>query len=209
MILWVYHGQEEFTRFFFHLHPIALSLSLLACKQACVTLVSTRPGRISSQENFIPLQLEHLHIAQYKGQSSLQQSALTEDRTTMANNLLDSIWHNSSSIFIQCCHSQWWPVLSGLSSALIWLVLSLKKELFIHLHCWMFYSDWSEGVDFSCLFLNCFYNIADGKAEAGKDFIAIIMWTISGLVSFLHKCFNWVYLVTFLCFMRNSFCILA
>uniref|UniRef100_A0A8B9GW19 procollagen-proline 3-dioxygenase n=1 Tax=Astyanax mexicanus TaxID=7994 RepID=A0A8B9GW19_ASTMX len=46
----------------------ALSLSLLSCKQMCVSLVSTRPGRISPQEDFIPLQLEHLHIAQYKGQ---------------------------------------------------------------------------------------------------------------------------------------------
>ncbi|KAL7886530.1 hypothetical protein AOLI_G00042510 [Acnodon oligacanthus] len=44
----------------------ALSLSLLSCKQMCVSLVSTRPGRISPQEDFIPMQLEHLHIAQYK-----------------------------------------------------------------------------------------------------------------------------------------------
>ncbi|XP_060777591.1 prolyl 3-hydroxylase 3 [Neoarius graeffei] len=44
----------------------ALSLSLLACKQACVILVSTRPGRISPQEDFLPMQLEHLHLAQYK-----------------------------------------------------------------------------------------------------------------------------------------------
>ncbi|KAM3614433.1 uncharacterized protein V6R79_014254 [Siganus canaliculatus] len=44
----------------------ALSLSLLACRQSCVTQVSTRPGRISSQEDFLPLQLEHLHIAQFK-----------------------------------------------------------------------------------------------------------------------------------------------
>lgn len=44
----------------------ALSLALLSCKQMCVSLVSTRPGRISPQEDFIPLQLEHLHIAQYK-----------------------------------------------------------------------------------------------------------------------------------------------
>ncbi|TSR75257.1 Prolyl 3-hydroxylase 2 [Bagarius yarrelli] len=44
----------------------ALSLAMLACKQACVGLVSTRPRRISSQEDFLPLQLEHLHIAQFK-----------------------------------------------------------------------------------------------------------------------------------------------
>ncbi|XP_072536667.1 prolyl 3-hydroxylase 3 [Salminus brasiliensis] len=44
----------------------ALSLSLLSCKQMCVALVSTRPGRISPQEDFLPLQLERLHIAQYK-----------------------------------------------------------------------------------------------------------------------------------------------
>ncbi|KAL7875208.1 hypothetical protein SRHO_G00061780 [Serrasalmus rhombeus] len=44
----------------------ALTLSLLSCKQMCVSLVSMRPGRISPQEDFIPLQLEHLHIAQYK-----------------------------------------------------------------------------------------------------------------------------------------------
>ncbi|XP_068179940.1 prolyl 3-hydroxylase 3 [Antennarius striatus] len=45
----------------------ALSLSLLACRQSCVTQVATRPGRISAQEDFLPLQLEHLHIAQFKG----------------------------------------------------------------------------------------------------------------------------------------------
>lgn len=56
----------------FFLNPIALSLSLLACNQACVVLVSTRPGRISAQEDFLPMQLEHLHIAQYKGQSTPQ-----------------------------------------------------------------------------------------------------------------------------------------
>ncbi|CAG6015051.1 unnamed protein product [Menidia menidia] len=44
----------------------ALSLSLLACRQTCVTQVATRPGRISAQEDFLPTQLEHLHIAQYK-----------------------------------------------------------------------------------------------------------------------------------------------
>lgn len=44
----------------------ALSLSLLACRQYCVTQVATRPGRISSQEDFLPSQLEHLHIAQFK-----------------------------------------------------------------------------------------------------------------------------------------------
>jgi len=47
-----------------------LSLSLLSCKQMCVTLVSTRPGRVSALEDFLPLQLEHLHIAQFKGQMS-------------------------------------------------------------------------------------------------------------------------------------------
>lgn len=45
----------------------ALALSLLACRQYCVTQVATRPGRISSQEDFLPSQLEHLHIAQFKG----------------------------------------------------------------------------------------------------------------------------------------------
>ncbi|XP_051575692.1 prolyl 3-hydroxylase 3-like [Myxocyprinus asiaticus] len=44
----------------------ALSLSLLSCKQTCVSLVSTRPGRVSALEDFLPMQLEHLHIAQYK-----------------------------------------------------------------------------------------------------------------------------------------------
>ncbi|XP_068614785.1 prolyl 3-hydroxylase 3-like [Brachionichthys hirsutus] len=44
----------------------ALSLSLLAFRQSCVTQVATRPGRISAQEDFLPLQLEHLHIAQFK-----------------------------------------------------------------------------------------------------------------------------------------------
>ncbi|XP_030640647.1 prolyl 3-hydroxylase 3 [Chanos chanos] len=44
----------------------ALSLSLLSCKQSCISLVSTRPGRVSPQEDFLPTQLEHLHIAQFK-----------------------------------------------------------------------------------------------------------------------------------------------
>ncbi|XP_068998554.1 prolyl 3-hydroxylase 3 [Embiotoca jacksoni] len=44
----------------------ALSLSLLACRQSCVTQVATRPERISSQEDYLPTQLEHLHIAQFK-----------------------------------------------------------------------------------------------------------------------------------------------
>nr|XP_057909043.1 prolyl 3-hydroxylase 3 [Doryrhamphus excisus] len=44
----------------------ALSLSLLSCQQSCVTQVATRPGRISSQEDFLPTQLEHMHIAQFK-----------------------------------------------------------------------------------------------------------------------------------------------
>lgn len=45
----------------------ALSLSLLSCRQSCVTQIATRPGRISAQEDFLPTQLEHLHIAQFKG----------------------------------------------------------------------------------------------------------------------------------------------
>uniref|UniRef100_A0A3P9K4K9 procollagen-proline 3-dioxygenase n=1 Tax=Oryzias latipes TaxID=8090 RepID=A0A3P9K4K9_ORYLA len=44
----------------------ALSLSLLSCRQSCVTQVATKPGRISAQEDFLPTQLEHLHIAQFK-----------------------------------------------------------------------------------------------------------------------------------------------
>ncbi|XP_034030360.1 LOW QUALITY PROTEIN: prolyl 3-hydroxylase 3 [Thalassophryne amazonica] len=44
----------------------ALSLSLLSCKQSCVTQIATRPGRISAQEDFLITQLEHLHIAQFK-----------------------------------------------------------------------------------------------------------------------------------------------
>uniref|UniRef100_A0A1A7XAM1 procollagen-proline 3-dioxygenase n=1 Tax=Iconisemion striatum TaxID=60296 RepID=A0A1A7XAM1_9TELE len=44
----------------------ALSLLLLSCRQFCVTQVATRPGRISAQEDFLPTQLEHLHIAQFK-----------------------------------------------------------------------------------------------------------------------------------------------
>ncbi|CAF97824.1 unnamed protein product [Tetraodon nigroviridis] len=44
----------------------ALSLSLLACRQYCVTQVAMRPGRISAHEDFLPSQLEHLHIAQFK-----------------------------------------------------------------------------------------------------------------------------------------------
>ncbi|XP_029359828.1 prolyl 3-hydroxylase 3 [Echeneis naucrates] len=43
----------------------ALSLSLLSCRQSCVTQVATRPGRISAQEDYLPTQLEHLHIAQF------------------------------------------------------------------------------------------------------------------------------------------------
>ncbi|CAN9513741.1 unnamed protein product [Ophioblennius macclurei] len=44
----------------------ALSLSLLSCRQYCVTQIATRPGRISAQEDYLPTQLEHLHIAQFK-----------------------------------------------------------------------------------------------------------------------------------------------
>ncbi|KAL4616781.1 prolyl 3-hydroxylase 3 [Arapaima gigas] len=44
----------------------ALSLSLLSCKQSCVSRVSTRPGRISPHEDFLPTILDHLHIAQFK-----------------------------------------------------------------------------------------------------------------------------------------------
>uniref|UniRef100_A0A3B4ZZ82 procollagen-proline 3-dioxygenase n=1 Tax=Stegastes partitus TaxID=144197 RepID=A0A3B4ZZ82_9TELE len=44
----------------------ALSLSLLACRQSCTSQVATRPGRISAQEDFLPTQLDHLHIAQFK-----------------------------------------------------------------------------------------------------------------------------------------------
>lgn len=50
------------------LYRLALSLSLLACRQYCVTQVAMRPGRISAHEDFLPSQLEHLHIAQFKGQ---------------------------------------------------------------------------------------------------------------------------------------------
>ncbi|KAJ8287777.1 hypothetical protein COCON_G00004360 [Conger conger] len=39
---------------------------LLSCKQSCVAIVSTRPGRISPVEDFLPTVLEHLHIAQFK-----------------------------------------------------------------------------------------------------------------------------------------------
>ncbi|KAK7887042.1 hypothetical protein WMY93_026663 [Mugilogobius chulae] len=48
------------------LHKLALSLQILSCKQSCVTQVATRPGRVSAQEDFLPTQLEHLHIAQFK-----------------------------------------------------------------------------------------------------------------------------------------------
>lgn len=68
-------GQHCFSRFLQNspnvtvlLHPLALSLSLLACWQYCVTQVATKPGRISAHEDFLPSQLEHLHIAQFKGQ---------------------------------------------------------------------------------------------------------------------------------------------
>lgn len=44
----------------------ALSLSLLSCRQYCSSQIATRPGRISAQEDFLPTQLEHLHIAQFK-----------------------------------------------------------------------------------------------------------------------------------------------
>ncbi|KAM3872863.1 prolyl 3-hydroxylase 3 [Diretmus argenteus] len=43
-----------------------LYLNLLSCQQSCVTQVATRPGRVSAQEDFLPTQLEHLHIAQFK-----------------------------------------------------------------------------------------------------------------------------------------------
>ncbi|KAJ8354941.1 hypothetical protein SKAU_G00225080 [Synaphobranchus kaupii] len=44
----------------------ALSLNLLSCKQSCVAVVATRPGRLSPVEDFLPMVLEHLHIAQFK-----------------------------------------------------------------------------------------------------------------------------------------------
>ncbi|KAJ8289874.1 hypothetical protein GJAV_G00006290 [Gymnothorax javanicus] len=44
----------------------AVSLNLLSCKQSCVAVVATRPGRISPLEDFLPTVLEHLHIAQFK-----------------------------------------------------------------------------------------------------------------------------------------------
>ncbi|XP_023129918.1 prolyl 3-hydroxylase 3 [Amphiprion ocellaris] len=44
----------------------ALALSLLSCRQSCSSQIATRPGRISAQEDFLPTQLEHLHIAQFK-----------------------------------------------------------------------------------------------------------------------------------------------
>ncbi|KAI1885775.1 hypothetical protein AGOR_G00207270 [Albula goreensis] len=44
----------------------ALSLNLLSCQQSCVSIVATRPGRISPMEDFLPTVLEHLHIAQFK-----------------------------------------------------------------------------------------------------------------------------------------------
>ncbi|XP_036394032.1 prolyl 3-hydroxylase 3 isoform X1 [Megalops cyprinoides] len=44
----------------------ALSLNLLSCQQSCVSFVATRPGRISPLEDFLPMLLEHLNIAQFK-----------------------------------------------------------------------------------------------------------------------------------------------
>lgn len=55
-------------QFIFLFFCLVLSLSNLACRQSCVSQVATRPGRISAQEDFLPTQLEHLHIAQFKGQ---------------------------------------------------------------------------------------------------------------------------------------------
>ncbi|MBN3316933.1 GBB protein, partial [Atractosteus spatula] len=43
-----------------------LSLQLLSCRQSCVSLVATRPGRISPIEDFLPSLLEHLHLAEFK-----------------------------------------------------------------------------------------------------------------------------------------------
>uniref|UniRef100_A0A8C2X427 procollagen-proline 3-dioxygenase n=1 Tax=Cyclopterus lumpus TaxID=8103 RepID=A0A8C2X427_CYCLU len=60
----------------------ALSLSLLSCRQSCVTQVATRPGRISSQEDFLTTQLEHLHIAQFKGQGLEVKLKITQNVTT-------------------------------------------------------------------------------------------------------------------------------
>ncbi|TRY95163.1 hypothetical protein DNTS_034677 [Danionella cerebrum] len=54
------HGEAVYEK------AADLSLSLLSCRQMCVSLVSTRPGRVSALEDFLPLQLEHLHIAQFK-----------------------------------------------------------------------------------------------------------------------------------------------
>lgn len=72
---------------------LALSLSLLACRQACVTQVATRPGRISAQEDFLPSQLEHLHIAQFKGQSS-------EVKLETIQVIYSLLWCSMSCIFL-------------------------------------------------------------------------------------------------------------
>uniref|UniRef100_A0A672HH63 procollagen-proline 3-dioxygenase n=1 Tax=Salarias fasciatus TaxID=181472 RepID=A0A672HH63_SALFA len=63
-------GTDGISMSIFLYSRAALSLSLLSCRQYCVTQVATRPGRISAQEDLLPTQLEHLHIAQFKGQTA-------------------------------------------------------------------------------------------------------------------------------------------
>lgn len=65
------------------LFRLALSLSLLSCRQSCVTQVATRPGRISAQEDFLPSQLEHMHIAQFKGQGLEVKLKINQDHSML------------------------------------------------------------------------------------------------------------------------------
>ncbi|XP_069039156.1 prolyl 3-hydroxylase 3 [Lepisosteus oculatus] len=70
-----------------------LSLQLLSCRQSCVSLVATRPGRISPIEDFLPSLLEHLHLAEFKA-GALQGAVMSarayllfypEDPETLSN----------------------------------------------------------------------------------------------------------------------------
>lgn len=66
-----------------------------------MTQVATRPGRISAQEDFLPTQLEHLHIAQFKGLSSKQK--------ILFNVMLQRTFVYLTLKFFQLVHLFWVP----------------------------------------------------------------------------------------------------
>lgn len=99
---------------------LALALSLLACQQSCVSLVATRPGRISAQEDFLPSQLEHLHIAQFKGQQGHSEPIGCEVMGTISHHFASFV-----TMTVCWCFTSWWPEGGDTDSALSTALLPL------------------------------------------------------------------------------------